>query len=69
MQSPDLISMSISAFVIVFLILTSLAVIMQLIIKLFPYKEKRDDLAVYSAVTSMYTTVFPGTKITKIEEL
>ena len=69
MQNPDLISMSISAFTIVFLILAILAVVMQLIIKIFPQKENGDDLAVLSAIASVHSAIFPGSKITKIEEL
>lgn len=69
MQNPDLISMSISAFTIVFLILSSLAVVMQVIIKIFPQKDNGDDLAVFSAIASVHSAIYPGSKITKIEEV
>ncbi|KAA3662353.1 MAG: hypothetical protein DWQ10_02580 [Calditrichaeota bacterium] len=69
MQSPDLISISFSAFLIVFFILSSLAVVMQLIIRLFPAKEMDDDLTIYSAIASVHSTLYPGKKITKIEEI
>lgn len=69
MQSPDILSVSLSAFVAVFLILSVLAAIMQLIIGLFPTKSADDDWAVYSAVISAHSAIYPGKKITKIEEV
>lgn len=64
----DLISVCISAFIGVFVLLTLLALVMRLIIVLFPEKGI-DDSAVIAAVTTTVSTLFPGTKITKIEEI
>ena len=69
MQSPDIISVSLSAFVAVFLILSALAGLMRLMIRFFPTKETEEDLAVYSAIVSAHSVVYPGRKITKIEEV
>ncbi|MCA9734078.1 MAG: hypothetical protein H6696_04080 [Deferribacteres bacterium] len=69
MQSPDLISISLSAFTIVFIILSALAVVMQLIINFFPEKGTGDDLAVYSAIASVHSAIYPDKRITKIEEV
>jgi hypothetical protein len=41
---------------------------MYLIIRLFPFKNQENDTAITAAITSVYSTVFPGNKIIKIEE-
>jgi len=56
------------SFFIVFFILAVLAVIMRLIILVFPEKKGIIDAPVIAAVLSVFQTAFPGTKITKIEE-
>lgn len=68
MNAPDIISISISALLSVFVVLSGLAIIMQLILRLFPEKEKEEDLAIFSAIASVHSIHFPGTKITKIKE-
>ena len=65
----DLISVSISAFIGVFVLLSVLAIIMRVIIALFPQEEIEDDSAMMAAVATTINTMFPGTKITKIEEI
>ncbi|MBD3168833.1 MAG: hypothetical protein GF307_05080 [candidate division Zixibacteria bacterium] len=69
MESPALIYVCISSFVGVFLLLSLLAVIMKAIIAVFPMKESRTDSALIAAIASTYNKIYPGTKITKIEEL
>ena len=68
MNSLDIIFISISSMLTVFLVLTALALMMRLIERLFPYKEKEEDVAVYSAIASVHSALYPGAKITKIEE-
>jgi uncharacterized membrane protein len=65
---PDLLTICISAFVAVFLLLTVLAILMRLITAIFPSPEKKTDAALISAITTTYQTIYPNTKITKIEE-
>ena len=55
------------AFLIVFLILAILALLMRIIILIFPEKVAELDAAMIGAVTAAVQTLFPGTKITKIE--
>jgi hypothetical protein len=55
------------AFLIVFLILAILALLMRIIILVFPEKIAGADTAMIAAVTTAVQTFFPGTKITKIE--
>jgi hypothetical protein len=67
----NLLSMCISSFLAVFTVLTFLAVAMRLIMIIFPEKqiEAADDAAVYAAVTSTYSRLYPGMKVTNIKEI
>jgi hypothetical protein len=58
-----------SAFVGVFLLLAFLALIMKAIMAIFPSKMGGTDSAVLAAVASAVSSAYPGTKITKIEEI
>lgn len=69
MDPSDILLISVSALLTVFIILSGLAAIMQLILKIFPVKESNEDLAVYSAITSVHSALYPGTKITNIKEV
>ncbi len=68
MQSTDLLMICISAFVAVFVLLTVLAILMRLIIVFFPQKKNIADAAVLAAVTTVMHNLYPGTKITRVEE-
>ncbi len=69
MESLDLLAICASAFVGVFLLLTILALVMRLITVLFPERESASDSAMIAAVSTVLQTVYPGTKITKVEEI
>ncbi|KAA3611393.1 MAG: hypothetical protein DWQ05_20720 [Calditrichaeota bacterium] len=69
MESPDILSICFSVLLTVFLILSSLAVTIQIITQVFSFKEPNEDTTVYAALTASHAALFPGTKITKIEEL
>lgn len=69
MEQFEIIYISISSFITVFIILSGLAILMQLIIKAFPVKKAEVDLEVYSAIASVHANLYPGTKITQIEEV
>ena len=69
MNSPDLITISIAAFSAVFVLLSLLALMMRLIIFLFPERQKTANAAIVAAVAATFKTLYPGTKITKIEEV
>lgn len=68
MEPFEIVYISISSLITVFLILSGLAILMQLMIKVFPEKRTEEDLAAYSAIASVYSKLYPGTKITRIEE-
>jgi hypothetical protein len=69
MGSPELLIICLAAFIAVFVLLTVLALMMRLIIVVFPHKVGADDTAMLAAVASVAASVYPGTKITKIEEI
>jgi len=68
MESTGLLQICVIAFLMVFTILAVLAGVMRLIIVIFPEKAAATDAAVIAALTAAVQTVFPGTKVTKIEE-
>ena len=68
MDTLNLLAICASAFLSVFLLLTLLAVIMRLIIAIFPEKLIAVEAAVLAAIASTVGGLYPGTKVTKIEE-
>ena len=69
MNPPDLLVISLSAFVAVFLLLSFLAVVMRILIAVYPEKAIGIDSATIAAVTAAAAYAFPGTKVTKVEEI
>jgi hypothetical protein len=69
MESTELLTICISAFVAVFFLLSVLAVVMYLILVLFPHRTRGTDAAAVAAITSTLASIYPGTKITRIEEI
>ena len=69
MESLDLLNICTSAFAMVFMLLALLAVVMWVITAIFPQKTTATDTAVLAAVASMVANVYPGTRISKIEEI
>ena len=68
MESSELILICGAALLWVFCILSLLALLMRLIIRIFPTAEKAADPAVVAALAVALQAVLPGTKVTKIEE-
>jgi hypothetical protein len=69
MEDPNLLLICLSALIAVFILLAILALIMRLIITFFPEKILESDSAVFAAVASVIANFYPGTKISKIEEI
>jgi hypothetical protein len=69
MDAPGIISICISAILTVFLILSVLAISINIITRLFPFKEEKEDTTIFAAIASGYSVIYPGNKITKIEEI
>ena len=60
-----------SSFIGVFSVLVFLAIAMELITRIFPRKIVKtgaDDAAIYAAITSTYSRLYPGMRINNIEE-
>ncbi len=68
MGSADLLMVCISAFSAVFVLLGLLAFAMRGLIAVFPAKAATSDPALLAALTSVVSAVFPGSKITRVEE-
>jgi hypothetical protein len=59
----------ITAFSGVFVLLALLAVVMRVLMSVFPEKAAGVDAATLAAVSAALSVVYPGTKITKVEQL
>ncbi len=68
MESTSLLNICVFALLMVFFILTVLFLLMRLVIFLFPSKKAHIDAAAMAALTAAVHSIFPGTKITKVEE-
>ncbi len=68
MASYELIYVCGTAFLWVFSILLLLALVMRLITLIFSEKQQGPDTAVIAALSVVLPSIFPGTKITQIEE-
>ena len=69
MNSIDLLVICSSAFLAVFVLLAILALLMRIIIIIFPENLRGADAALIAAVTSIAQAVYPETKVTKVEEI
>jgi hypothetical protein len=69
MGSLDLLLICSLSFLSVFFVLSLLAVVMRLITEIFPQRRSDMDTTVYAAISATAAEHFPGTRITKIEEL
>ena len=68
MNPPNLLIICISAYVAVFLLLAFLAIVMRILMAVFPEKTEGLEPAIVAALTAAATYAFPGTRVTKIEE-
>ncbi|UCE66485.1 MAG: hypothetical protein JSU85_00290 [Candidatus Zixiibacteriota bacterium] len=69
MGPQDLLVICASAFAAVFLLLAFLSLAMRIIITVFPQRLSKDDAAVFAAITATVSAVYPGTTITRFEEI
>lgn len=71
-MQPGLPVIFVTSFTGVFFVLIFLAVVMEIIMRVFPAKSRvpgPDDCALYSAIVSTCAQEFPGARIAKIEEI
>jgi hypothetical protein len=65
----DFLVICVTGFVAVFALLALLALLMRLLILLFPDRfEKETDAATIAALTVTMSSLYPGTRITRIEQ-
>ena len=69
MQEHNLLMVCISSFTAVFVLLVFLAAVMRILIQVFPEKVAKTDAAVLAALTAVVSAFYPGTRITKVEEM
>jgi hypothetical protein len=62
------ISLCVLAFVVVFVLLSVLALSMKLIEIVLPEPEETSDATLVAAVTTTVASVYPGARVIKIEE-
>ena len=56
------------AFLAVFVLLITLAGVIRLITLAFPLRRQLDDMALVAAINAAAAAVYPGTRVTRIEE-
>ncbi len=69
MPAPDLVWICVTAFAAVTVLLAALAAIMRLILVIFPEEEDVNDPMVIASVATVLQTIYPGARITKVEEI
>jgi len=67
MSSISILAVCISAFILIFLLLTVLSVVMRLLTFFIPPIET-DDSAVFAAIKNAYQSTYPDRKVTSIKE-
>lgn len=71
-MTPDLMTICGTALLAVFVVLTSLAVVMRVLIRAFPQRDdapRQIEPTLVTAVTEGVMAAYPGTRVTGIEEL
>lgn len=56
------------AFVAVFVLLSFLALVMHVLTLTFPQKQVRIDPMLIAAITSTVSSIYPGARVTRVEE-
>jgi hypothetical protein len=69
MNEPNLLTISVIAFIAVFTLLSVLAVVMHALTLLFPEKADEYDAALLSAVVTAAAAAYPGLRVTHVEEI
>lgn len=69
MDETNLFTVCGTAFLAVFILLGLLAVVIRLMAILFPSRDKPGDAALVAALSTAAMTIYPGARVTKIEEI
>jgi hypothetical protein len=68
-SEPNLLTICGTAFLAVFLLLIIFAAVIRLITLVFPLRGQPDDAVLAAAISAAVATVYPGTHVTRIEEV
>jgi hypothetical protein len=68
MEIASLLWVCVTAFLVVFLVLTVLAFFMRIIIHLFPEKNNNEDSLTAAVISAVMNANYPGRKISGIRE-
>jgi len=68
LEATNLFSACLTALISVFALLGSLALIFELITVLFPARRLRIEPVLVAAISTAVASVYPGAKLTRIEE-
>jgi hypothetical protein len=69
MTEPNLLAICVFAFIAVFLLLTTLALVMRVLTTVFPQREDDADVALVAALSAAAAAAYPGMRITSIQEI
>ncbi len=69
MEEVNLLLICLNAFVGVMSLLSILTLLLRLLITLFPERAVRQDTAITSAIQTAIANLYPGARITKMEEI
>ncbi len=71
MDSNQLLLVCMSSLLAVFLLLTFLAIVMRILVAVFPEtleKLAKSDAALLAAISTTITSMYPGLRVTRVEE-
>ena len=68
MAEISLIAVCVAAFCAVFVLLIVLALVIRLLTVAFPVGAQLDDAAMVAAIGAAVTNIYPGVRVTRIEE-
>jgi hypothetical protein len=68
MDEISLLRICAAAFFAVFVVLSALALLIRLIVVAFPMSDRSDDAPVVAAIGATLATMYPGARVTRIEE-
>ena len=69
MDETSLITICATAFLAVFVLLITLAIVIRLITMAFPRRERADDAVLAAAISAAVATIYPGARVSRIEEV
>lgn len=69
MDETSLIAICVTAFLAVFVLLIILAIVIRLIMAVFPMRDQSDDAMLAAAISAAVATIYTGAHVSRIEEV